>query len=106
MICRTNDSLTVLTFIDAKKKGKGKVSVLLSPGEQNSLILLQLFHKGRVWFGDGASLFDVVKGGFQVPAVFFHGVGDDGGGRAAHTHLTVNQTLGTGFSVRDRDRVA
>ena len=68
-----------------------------TPRQQNSLILLQLFHEGRVWFGDGTSLFHIVKGSVQIPAVLLHSIGDDGGGRATHAHLTVNQTLGAGF---------
>lgn len=72
-----------------------------TPGQQNSLILLQLFHKGRVWFGDGPSLFNVIKGCVQVPAVLLHSVGDYRGGRATDAHLTVNQTLSTCFPERD-----
>ncbi len=72
-----------------------------TPGQQYALILLQLFHEGRVWFGDSPSLFNVIEGCVQVPAILLHGVGDHCGGRATHTHLTVNQTLSTGFPKRD-----
>lgn len=67
------------------------------PGQQNSLILLQLLHEGGVGLGDGAPVFDVIEGGVQVPAVLLHGVGDDRGGGATHAHLAVDQTLGAGF---------
>lgn len=67
------------------------------PGQKDSLILLQLLHEGRVGLGDGAPLLHVIKGGVQVPAVLLHSVGDHRGGGAAHAHLTVNQTLGSGF---------
>lgn len=67
------------------------------PGQQDALVLLQLPHKGRVGFGHGTALLDVIEGLFQVPAVLLHGVGYDGGGRAAHAHLTVHQTLGSCF---------
>lgn len=72
-----------------------------TPGQQNSLILLQLFHEGRVWFGDCPSLFNIIEGGVQVPAVLLHSVGDHCGGGATHAHLTVNQTLSTSFPKRD-----
>lgn len=68
-----------------------------TPGQQNSLILLKLFHEGRVWFGDGPFLFNVVKSHVQVPAVLLHSIGDHCGGRATHAHLTVNQTLSSSF---------
>lgn len=71
-----------------------------TPCQENSLILLQLFHEGRVWFGDSPSLFYIVKGSVQCPAVLFHSIGDHCGGRAAHTHLTVNKTLSTSFPKR------
>lgn len=75
-----------------------------APRQQDALVLLQLLHEGRVGFGDSTSLFHIVEGRVQVPAVLLHGVGDDRGGGAAHTHLTVNQTLHTGFSRETRKR--
>lgn len=74
-----------------------------TPGQQNSLIFLQLFHEGRVWFGDSPSLFNILEGSVQVPAVLLHGVGDHCGGRATHAHFTVNQTLSTSFPL-NRDK--
>lgn len=73
-----------------------------TPGQQNSLILLQLFHEGRVWFGDSSSFFHIVKGSVQVPAVLLHSISNHCGGRAAHTHLAVDQTLSTGFPMENR----
>lgn len=73
-----------------------------TPGQQNSLILLQLLHEGRVWFGDGPFLFNIVEGRVQVPAVLLHSVGDHCGGGATHAHLTVNQTLSAGLPKKDR----
>ena len=67
------------------------------PGQQDALVLLQLPHEGGVGLSDGAALLDVVQGRVQVPAVLLHGVGDHGGGRATHAHLTVDQTLGPCF---------
>lgn len=75
-----------------------------TPCQQNSLILLQLLHEGRVRLGDGPSFLHIVKGGVQVPAILLHSVGYHCGSRAAHAHLTVNQTLGTGFPKVGRER--
>lgn len=74
-----------------------------APRQQDALVLLQLLHEGRVGLGDSTSLLHVVEGRVQIPAVLLHGVGDDRGGGAAHAHLTVDQTLHTGFS-RRRER--
>lgn len=75
-----------------------------TPCQQNSLILLQLLHEGRVRLGDGPSFLHIVKGGVQVPAILLHSVGYHCGSRAAHAHLTVNQTLGTGFPKVGREK--
>lgn len=75
-----------------------------APGQQNSLILLQLLHEGGVWLCDVTLLFNVVKGCVQIPAILLHSVGDDGGGRATHAHLTVNQTLSTSLPEQHRQR--
>lgn len=80
-----------------------------APGQQDPLILLQLLHEGGVWLCDVTLLFNIVKGRVQVPAVLLHSVGDDGGGRATHAHLTVNQTLSTSLPEehrQHRNRVA
>lgn len=66
-----------------------------SPGVQDSLVLSQLSHEGGVWLSYAAFLLDKVVGLLQRPAVLFHGVRDDRGGRAAHPHLTVHQAFGT-----------
>lgn len=61
------------------------------------MVFLQLPHEAGVGLGDGAPLFHVVVGPVQVPAVLLHGVGDDRGRRAAHSHLAVHQALRTIF---------
>lgn len=66
----------------------------LIPGIQNALILQQLPHEAGVGPCDAALLLHVIVGLFQGPAEFLHGVGDDGGRRAAHAHLAVHQALG------------
>lgn len=64
------------------------------PGVQDSLVLGQLPHEGGVGLSDVALLLDVVVGLLQRPAVLLHGIGDYGGGGAAHPHLAVHQALG------------
>lgn len=67
------------------------------PGHEYSLILLQLSHKRGVGFGNSSTLFDVIKGFFQIPAVLLHGIRYHCGRRPANPHFTVHQALGSRF---------
>lgn len=101
--CRSGSAIAYCAFVYCGEKEKQNwvgdtalpsvTHTLVSPRppcQQYSLILLQLFHEGRVGLGDGAPLLHIVEGRVQIPAVLFHGVSDHGGGRAAHSHLTVD----------------
>lgn len=67
------------------------------PGQQYALILLQLSHKGGVWFGHSSTLLHVIVGFLQIPAVLLHGIRDHRSCRATYTHFTVHQALGSSF---------
>jgi len=69
------------------------------PGYQDSLILLQLSHEWWVGFGDGSSLFNILKGLLHVPAVLLHGICNHSGGRTTNAHLTMHQTFCPCFPV-------
>ena len=64
------------------------------PGVQDAFVLSQLSHEACVGPCDASFLLDKVVGLLQRPTILLHGVGNNGGGRAADAHLTVDQTLG------------
>lgn len=81
-----------------------KKEISLVPGIQYALILRQLSHEAGIGTGDTAFLFDEVICFLQSPAVLFHCICYYSRGRAAYTHLTVNQAFGLILSVEYRTK--